>query len=261
MLFVISKILAVLIDPVGLTLVFFAAGAAVAFFTRKTKISASLFICGFATIAAFSSPITAHFLMRGLEGQYVPARAYPPADAVVLLGGFTVGRVPPRIHVETNYSANRAFNAVRVYRQSGSPKMVLTGGVVGLISEDVQPEANTMFELLNEHFGIDSSDVVLERRSRNTRENAVYTKELLEDAGLGTDIILVTSAFHMPRSAAVFKKAGFSAVTPAPAGYFQNSAISRKPLTWMPSSTALFVSSIALREYVGIVSYRIMGWI
>jgi len=260
MLFLISKLMAVLVDPVGLTLAFFAAGAAAAFFSRKVKVSATLFILGFATIVFFSSPIVSHFLLRGLEGQYVPARAYPPADAVVLLGGFTIGPTPPRLYVETNHAADRAFNAVRVYRQSGTPKMVLTGGVIELITDSADPEARSMFLLLNEHFGIDSADVIFETESRNTRENAAYTKTALEEAGLGTNIILVTSAFHMPRSVAVFKKAGFT-VTPAPAGYFRNKNLSKKPMTWLPSSGALFESSIALREYVGLVSYKIMGWI
>jgi len=260
MFLVLSKLLAVLADPVGLALVFFVSGAAFAFVPRKIRVSAALIVCGMLTILVFSSPFTAYFLMRGLETQYLPQREYGPADAVVLLGGFTTGPVLPRIHVETNISANRAFNAVRVYRQAGAQKLVLSGGVVDVISDDIVPEASHMFALLNEHFGIDSSDVIFENTSRNTRENAVNTKRILEEIGMGTNIILVTSANHMPRAVGIFRKAGFTAVTPAPTGYFKNDVISGKPLTWLPSSNALFESSTALREYCGIAVYKIMGW-
>jgi len=256
----ISKILAVFIDPVGIMLAFFAVGALAAFFPRWVKMSAALFICGFAALVAFSSPLTAHVLLRGLEGQYLPAPEYAPADAVVFLGGATVGQIPPRIYPEINIAGNRVFNAVRVYRQTKSPKMVLTGGLTELISDEIVPEANTMFELLNEHFGIDTSDVLIENKSRNTRDNAVNTKQVMEEAGMGLNIILVTSAFHMPRAVGVFTKAGFT-VTPSPTGYFKNSKFTDKPLNWLPCSKSLFESSIAIREYCGILSYKIMGWL
>ncbi|MCL2183938.1 MAG: YdcF family protein [Chitinispirillia bacterium] len=256
----VSKIIGALIDPAALALFLLAAGAVFLFFPRRPRVSAVFFICAFAVLAFFSMPFISHVLLRGLEGQYLPASEYEPADAVVLLGGFTAGPLPPRLHVETNISANRAFNAVRVFRQTGTRPMVLTGGLVDLINDEVIPEAHSMFALLSEHFGIDSSDVIIEPGSRNTRENALYTKAALAEAEVGHNIILVTSAYHMPRAAAVFRKAGFT-VTPAPAGYIKTELVSGKPLTWFPSATSLFESALAVREYCGIASYKIMGWI
>ncbi|MDR3012206.1 MAG: YdcF family protein [Chitinispirillales bacterium] len=260
MFLIFSKLSSILVDPVGLTLLVFAIGLLLFVLRRKKKIAVTFLMCGFSLLLIFSSPLVSHFLMRGLEKQYLPSPRYRPASAVVLLGGTTTGKIPPRIHIETAREGNRIFNAARVFRQSGSPYLVLTGGIVDIISEDTTPEAHTMFELLNEMFGISADVVIIEDKSRNTRENAVYTKAKMEEAGLGLDIILVTSAYHMPRSVGIFKKAGFT-VTPAPSGYFKNDFISAKPLTWLPSSAALFDTSIALREYVGIIVYKIMGWI
>jgi uncharacterized SAM-binding protein YcdF (DUF218 family) len=260
MFMIISKILGGLLDPVGLTLLILAAGVFFAVVLRRARAALAFFVCGFSFLLIFSSPLAAYFLMRGLEGQYSPSLEYGAASAVVLLGGSTVGKVPPRVHVETNHAFNRILKAVRVYRDSGSPRLVLTGGIVDYITDEKVPEADAMFELLNQMFGIDTAGVIIENRSKNTRQNAVYTKQAMEDAGLGSDIILVTSAYHMPRSAAVFRKAGFS-VTPAPTGYYKNDFPNSKPLAWMPSAGTLFESSIAIREYLGLAAYKAMGWI
>ena len=259
MFLIISKVLSVLLDPAALALILLMAGIVMAFLRRSGTLAVVLFLCGFAVLLVFSSPITAHYLMRGLEKQYSPAVEYGPASAVVLLGGATVGKIPPRVHVETNHAGNRVFHAARVFKQSETPVLVLAGGLIELINDEHTPEADAMFELLNELFGIDTANVILDSRSQNTRENALYTRMVMKEAGLGNDIILVTSANHMPRSAAVFRKVGFT-VTPAPTGYFENDYVSHKPLRWLPSSEALFKASIAFHEYGGILVYKILGW-
>jgi len=257
---ILSKMLMTLFNPVGLTLALWALGFLFMFVRRKTRLSTVFFVIGFTVLFAFSLPVTAHFLMRGLEGRYEPRLEYGSASSVVLLGGFTRGKVPPRLYAETNMNANRVFGAMRVWRRGQASKMVLTGGQLEWTTNEAVSEAAVMFDLISEHFGVDSSDVIFESKAQNTRDNAVYTREALTEAGLGLDIILVTSAYHMPRSAAVFKKAGF-AVTPAPIGYFSDKYLSRKPLMWLPGAAPLFESSIALREYMGMAVYKAAGWI
>jgi uncharacterized SAM-binding protein YcdF (DUF218 family) len=257
---ILSKLLVTFLNPVGLTLVFLFCGLMFTFVWRKARLSAAFVVAGFAVLLAFSLPITARFLMRGLEGRYEPRSEYNQASALVLLGGFTKGKVPPRLYVETNIDANRAFGAMRMWRQGLVSKIVLTGGILYWTTNEAVPEAKSMFELLNEHFGLDSTDVILESMAQNTRDNALYTREALTEAGLGLDIILVTNAYHMPRSVAVFEKAGFT-VTPAPVGYFSDTEINNNPLTWLPGTIPLFESSIALREYLGMAVYKALGWI
>jgi uncharacterized SAM-binding protein YcdF (DUF218 family) len=260
MFVILSKLAATALSPVGAALLLFACAFLLAFVWRKARAAAILFLCGFSTILVFSLPVIGHFLMRGLEGRHAPRSECGPASAVVLLGGFTKGKIPPRLHVETNMDANRAFGAMRVWRQGVAPKLVLTGGILEWTANEIVPEAATMFELLSEHFGVDSADVILEDRAQNTRDNARYTREALEAAGLGLDVILVTSAYHLPRAVAAFERAGF-AVTPVPVGYFADSEVSRKPFTWLPDASSLFVSSIALHEYLGLAVYKAVGWI
>jgi uncharacterized SAM-binding protein YcdF (DUF218 family) len=256
-----SKVLSIPLDPVGLSLTLLAIGFLYTFVLRRHKPAVICFICGFSALFVFSLPLTSHLLMRGLESRYPPVPIYEQTSAVVFLGGATIGKVPPRIHVETNHNADRVFHAVRMYKETFSNKIVLTGGSINFLNGDTVPEAYAMFELLNEFFGIDSSDVIFETESRNTRENAVYTKTALDAAGLGTDIILVTNAYHMPRSVGIFKKAGFERVIPAPTGYREDERLNMKPLRLLPNPQSLFNSATALHEYYGIIAYKIMGWI
>jgi uncharacterized SAM-binding protein YcdF (DUF218 family) len=256
-----SKILAIPLDPVSLTLALLAVGFVCFYLLGKKKPAMVLFISGSSVLLFFSLPITSHVLLRGLEGRYPQVPIYEQVSAVVLLGGATVGKVPPRIYVEANNNSNRILHAARVFKETYSSRLVLTGGLIGFMSDDTIPEAYAMFELMNEIFNIDTADMILEYESRNTRENAKYTKMALEQAGFDTDIILVTNAYHMLRSVGIFKKAGFTRVIPAPAGYLENEKFTRKPLNWLPSPTCLVKSSIALHEYYGLVVYRIMGWI
>jgi len=260
MFLILSKFLVIPFNPLGLTLTLLLSAFLVMIIWRKTKISIILFSSAFFVLLLFSSPVVSRPLMRGLEQRYLPSANYDKASAVVLLGGATIGKMAPRINVETNSNANRIFNSVRVFRQSGSKKLVLSGGVVGIVTNDTVPEAYSTFLLLNEFFGIDSADVIIEHESKNTRENALYTKKRMEEAGLGNDIILVTSAYHMPRSAAIFRKAGFT-VTPAPAGFYEDDYIGFKPYKWLPSVGSLFTSTIALNEYYGRAVYKVLGWL
>jgi len=257
---ILSKLLVTFLNPVGLTLTFLFCGLIFTFIWRKARLAAAFFAAGFAVLLAFSLPITAHHLMRGLEGRYSPQNEYGPASAVVLLGGFTKGKVPPRQYVETTMDANRAFGAMRMWKQGLVSKIVLTGGLLEWTTTEAVPEAKSMFELLNEHFGVDSADVILESMAQNTRDNARYTQKALTEAGLDLDIILVTSAYHMPRSVAVFEKNGFK-VTPAPCGYYADKNFNSNFFLWLPTVGSIFESSVALREYLGMAVYRVLGWI
>ncbi|MET0257687.1 MAG: YdcF family protein, partial [Methylobacterium sp.] len=104
--------------------------------------------------------------------------------------------------------------------------------------------------------GLDERRLVLEDRSRTTRENALLTRELLQPQS-GQVWLLVTSAAHMPRSVGCFRAAGFD-VLPYPTDYQTPGGAS----IWEPSSaTVRNVEKVhfAIREYLGLVAYRLTG--
>ena len=148
--------------------------------------------------------------------------------------------------------SDRLLQGLRLYRAGKAPLLVCTGGARG-----GTPEAQGMGRLLQE-WGVPSGAILLEEHSLNTRENAVFTYSALKARGIGR-ILLVTSALHMPRAAAVFRKAGFE-VNPAAAD-FRTGWGEASLWDWLPKARNLERSDRALREWIGLLVYRLRGWI
>jgi uncharacterized SAM-binding protein YcdF (DUF218 family) len=113
--------------------------------------------------------------------------------------------------------------------------------------------------LLLVEWGIPDAAIQVEGGSINTRENALFSHQLLARRGIGR-IILVTSAIHMPRAAAAFRKAGFDVVA-APADFQTGWGESSAMFRWIPTAGALGGSSRAIREWLGLSVYRLRGWV
>ena len=107
-------------------------------------------------------------------------------------------------------------------------------------------------------FGVPGEKIIVETQSRNTKENVVYTKQIL-DKIQAQRVILVTSEFNLPRSYALFKKIGIDAIPVATDFYVTDEKYD--PFSFIPNSGNLSLSSIAIKEYVGLLVYRLMGWI
>ena len=102
--------------------------------------------------------------------------------------------------------------------------------------------------------------MLVEDKSRNTRENALNVKDLLKERHLGSSIILVTSALHMPRAIRIFTRVGLK-VTPAPADYRVAPTQGSAWFRLIPSAEALAGSTSAIKEYMGIATYKLLGWL
>jgi uncharacterized SAM-binding protein YcdF (DUF218 family) len=102
---------------------------------------------------------------------------------------------------------------------------------------------------------LDVAEAWPESRSRNTWENAQFTKTLLEQKGI-TRVALVTHAYHMPRAMLAFTKAGIDYI-PMPTGYLGNQSRADFWLDWLPSAAAFNGSCLALHEWLGLLYYRL----
>jgi len=259
MVHILSKFLVIPIYPVGFAAVL-GILALILFLFNARKIGYVLVFLSTFSLIFFSSPIVAHKLMRGLESRYSPAYIYPNADAIVLLGGAEVPKLPPRIYYEAHQSADRIMHAARLFKKGYAPYLITTGGKIKFIKEFPGSEAEISASLLTELFGINPVKILMETKSKNTYENAVYVKQLMEKNKLNPTIILVTSASHMPRAVAVFKKQGFI-VYPAPTDYYEDKDFQYKFYKYFPDSDSLDNSTTALHEYYGMLGYKLMGWI
>ncbi|MBM3584515.1 MAG: YdcF family protein [Alphaproteobacteria bacterium] len=200
-------------------------------------------------------PVGALMVAR-LEDRFPPPALPATVDGIVLLGGFiSVGVGHERGTVELNTMADRLTGFVALARRYPDARLVFSGGSAALTG-DQPPEAEGARRLL-EDLGVPLERVTFEDRSRNTAENATETKALV-DPQPGETWLLVTSAFHMPRAVASFRKAGW-AVVPVPMDY-QTGGAGSIGLTLDPQGN-LGAFNLAMHEVIGLVAYRFMGHI
>lgn len=178
-------------------------------------------------------------------------------DGAIVLGG--IGSVDLRQEkINFGWSGDRLFQVLPLYKSGRIGKIIFTGGS-GSIEFPEKREGTYVKKYLNA-IGIADSSLVVENNSRNTYENAVFTKKLLDSLNVKGHFLLVTSAYHMPRAMAVFKKAGFDNLSP----YQVNKVSGLRRYTpdhlLVPSSDALFSLQFLIHEWVGFVTYKLKGY-
>ncbi len=204
--------------------------------------------------AVLLTPLAA-WLTLPLEDRFPRPAAPARVDGVVVLGGavetgLTEGRGIPSL----NGAAERMTEAVALARRFPEARIVFTGGT-GKVNPDAVTEAEVARRLWSS-LGLEGERVVFEDASRNTWENATLTRAMVQPRA-GETWLVVTSASHMPRSVGCFRAAGWQGVVPWPVNY------STEPggRGWFdnPLSQRLGQAEWAVREYVGLVAYRLLG--
>ncbi|MEB2785477.1 YdcF family protein [Algoriphagus persicinus] len=158
-----------------------------------------------------------------------------------------------------NKGADRITHALQLYREGKIKKILITGGQ-GLNPVNPQSEAELLqrFLLMT---GVPAEDVMIEDRSKNTHENALFTKAFLEEKGIDTDreFMLITSAFHMKRAKACFDKVGL-ATEAFPTDYYSNDTKYDIPTLFFPDPYSIFIWHKLSKEWLGILVYKLVGY-
>jgi len=257
-----SKLLPNFVYPLGLVCIFIILALIL---YRKPAWQRLVLVLALVVLWLGSTRWIALGMVRSLEWRYLPITQMPSADAIVLLGGGTESAEYPRQTVELNSSGDRVLYAAWLYRQGKAPHILLSGGLIEWLDTGSTP-AEDMAVILD-MMGVPKEAIWLESTSRNTYENAVNSFKFLNEKGINR-IILVTSALHMPRSVDLFKHQGFD-VIPAPTDYSVTQAawqrltdpnLATQLLNLMPNIDNLSSVTRALKEYLGMLVYRLRGW-
>lgn len=259
-----SKLLPIFIYPLGLACLILVISLLVNNQSRWLKIfvGIALGLLWFGGTRWVSVP-----LVRSLEWQFLPPDNSPHAEIIVILGGGIDAIEFPRNHVELGAAADRVFYGSWLYQQGAAPKILLTGGYIPWLGTREGSPAENM-ALVLARLGIPDEALIMETKSQNTYENALYTQEILNQLGISR-VLLVTSAQHMPRAYAIFKNLGLE-VIPAPTDYTVTQGdwdrlmelnFTTQFLNIFPSVGNLSATTNALKEYLGLLVYKINGWI
>lgn len=250
-----SKIISALISPLGTALVLVILALGLLHFAVKPRWRRVGFCSGVFAVSwlwLWSAPVVSDALCGWIESQAGPRslQLVPQANVMVVLGGGVSGPRPPlRLDPDLNASADRLWHAARLYHAGKAPRLLLSGGTVRS-GDGSEAEAMQRFLL---DMGVPAKAMELESGSDNTASNALLTSRLLKTEGVD-QIILVTSALHMPRARSSFEKAGLK-VTPAPTD-FEVIEMPFDLLRVIPDADALDASARAMKEILGRIAGR-----
>lgn len=256
-----SKLLPLFFYPLGLSCL--CLGVAAFTFWRRPRFAAGAVALALSILLLASNTFLARGLVRSLERQFLPPTPLPPAEAIVILGGCTRSKLSPRPWIEVPESGDRLLYGAKLYREGRAPRLILAGGRIEWRRAG-KAESVDMAELV-ETMGVPRSAILQDPLSLNTRENAVNVKKILEANQLQGPVLLVTSAIHMPRSMAIFRRLEMDAIaTPTDflvADLGQRPGILASLLEMVPNVEALEMTTRACKEYLGWCIYRLRGWL
>jgi uncharacterized SAM-binding protein YcdF (DUF218 family) len=252
-----SKLFPVFAYPIGFVLLL----GLIAFclsLTRFRGLARILLLAALVVLWIASMPVFANWLIAHLEAPYpeVPVETLPQADVAILLGGAVSQPLPPRVTADLGIASDRIVETARLFRAGKVDAILVAAGNLPWLPA-VRPEAELLRDLLVE-FGVPESAIVIETQSRNTHENAVNATAIFRERGWKSGL-LVTSAAHMPRALAAFRRAGL-VLTPASTDIQATYPFYNSPLDILPDADALATTTKAMKEWLGLLAYRYRGW-
>ena len=254
MFFILAKIFWFFAQPLNLAIFLGLAGLAALLF-RRWRSGAFLAGLGVAILAVSTWTSLGALMMQPLEERYPRPATLVKVDGIIVLGGgFEASVNLARGGYELSASGDRFVEAAVLARRFPDAKIVITGGQGSLVV-DGDTDAATAPRMLTA-LGVAPERLILEGKSRDTFENAQFTKEMVKPAP-GETWLLVTSAFHMPRSMGLFRKVGFE-VTPWPVDY-RTTGKEGFGLAHDNPIDSLEITQLALREWLGLLAYRLSG--
>ena len=215
--------------------------------------SKKISFAGVAILVIFSMPIISGKLIAYLESDYQLSKPsnIEPADSIVVLSGMirTINS-NDGLYYEFGEASDRIFAGINLFKEKKAPKLILTRGKlpwsVGI------PEGEYLKEIAITN-GISENNILLTENVENTEQEAKAIKKLLSEDK--PKVLLVTSAFHMPRAQKVFEAAGIY-VVPFPVD-FQKGLSKITFMSFMPSANALSGTSFFVREMIGRIYYNL----
>ncbi len=254
MFFFISKILSFLFTP--FTWIFILLG--VALFAKNPKKKKKFLLTSLLTFYFFSNGFILEEFSRVWEIPGTPYKELKTFDAGIVLGGMLNYDISLD-RIQFQRGADRLFQAVELYKTGVIKKILFSGGSGSIEFSYIKEGMFVRRYLLT--LGIPDKDIWIEGESRNTRENAVFTKEFLEKKNFTSGkFLLITSGYHMRRSLACFRKIG---IETTPYSVDRNASPERHfafDYLFIPNVQTLSWWEAIIHEWIGMIVYKIKGY-
>jgi uncharacterized SAM-binding protein YcdF (DUF218 family) len=255
MFFIVSKLLAFIINPLVIVFILLIR----VWRTKEEKKKRNRFSYALFLLYIFSNSFLLDECMRLWEYN---SKDYVEYDKVydygVVLGGYSwydYRMAKPQFM----RSSDRLWQSLKLLNQGRIKKLLISGGS-GSIDAPYDKEAIHIQEFLIQ-MGIPKEKIIIENESKNTYENALFTKKIMDSLNTGKDVLLITSAFHMRRSLAIFKKLDYKSVAPFSTDRYSGSRKFIFDHCFIPDIGALGGFNLLFHEMLGYAVYKVKGYL
>ena len=255
MFFFLSKTLNFLVLPLTMVVLCFIASVVI----KRQPWSKRFFWAGFVLLLFFSNDFISNAAMRSWEIDAKPFNTLSPRKLGIVLTGSTHSFLEPDDRVYFKRGADRVTHTIQLYKLGLIEKILVSGGTGRLLKAD-EPEANKYKKVML-MAGVPEQDILLENKTRNTYESAAAVKEILDSLHFtADDSLLITSAFHMRRSLACYRKAGLDIESFTTDFYGLQDKIFLTSIL-LPSIEGFIIWEKLFKEWTGFVAYKMAGYI
>ncbi len=254
MFFWLSKILSFLIAP--LTWIFL--GLLAVLFFKNQKLKKRFLVGTIIFFLIFTNSFVTNLVMHAWEVPAIPRQALEKNyEAAIVLGGLsfwdhTLDRI------QFSRSSDRVFQALELYHLGYVKKLIIVGGSGSIVYPEDKESIEIRDYLLA--IGTKKEDIIIEDQSRNTHENAKYTKAVIDSLGLKGPFLMVTSGFHMKRAQLCFKKFEI-ATTAYSVDRYSGETRYEPDKTIIPNTACIQTWDVLIHELFGLVVYYFRGYI
>lgn len=252
MFFILSKILSIVISPLfwifGLLLS--------ALFVKESRKKNKRLLFGIAVFLFFITPIFSNWLTEKWE-YTATNEIHGKYDVAVVLTGMTLPTISVDNQLQLSFGAERIIEPIKLYHAGKVKKILISGGSGNLSRQDLSESPALM--ALAIQLGVDPKDILVEKESKNTYENAVNSTLIINEEYANQSVLLVTSSFHMRRSKACFEKQGLN-VTPYPVD-FNAEPIEMNFYFLHQGTGSLHLWNLIIHEIVGYATYYVLGYL
>jgi uncharacterized SAM-binding protein YcdF (DUF218 family) len=197
--------------------------------------------------------------MGAWEVDTKPFNEIQPHKLGIVLTGVTQSFIQPEDRVYFQRGADRVTHTIQLYKLGLIKKIVVSGGS-GRLFKESEPEADK-FKRVMVMSGVAEDDIILENKTRNTYESAVAVRKILDSLSYKEkDCLLVTSAFHMRRSLACYRKVGLD-LEPFTTDFYSLPEKTFIKTFFLPSISGFIIWEKLLKEWTGFIAYKIAGYI
>lgn len=258
MFHILSKTIGVFISPIGIILT---TGFFVYYYRSKnhTKFRVAMLICILLTYSLFC-PALINMWAKAWESPQKSIKTTPAHEIGVLLTGGLMN--PHTAHPENMVFADhsdRLWQALHLFKEGKIKEILITGGDISL-TPNRRTKVVDLCKAYLIYNGVPATHILIEGKAKNTFQNALYTKEMLEKEGkMDSQLLLITSAFHMRRAQACFEHQDLTFGT-FPTDYISFSG----PYVFedfLPSVKSFYLAKLLMKEQLGYIIYHVMGYI